>query len=139
MLTQDQIEGGWTELKGKIKSAWGQISDDELREFEGDVDQLVGLIQRQTGRARQEIENRLGELDERFSPMLSRAAETAREYAEKTSQAASDASEKIRQSVAAGHAQAEQMVQQRPLESVAVAFGTGLIAGIIVGLLVRSR
>jgi hypothetical protein len=31
------------------------------------------------------------------------------------------------------------MVRQHPTESVAVAFGAGLVAGIIVGLLTRSR
>ncbi len=34
---EQQIEGGWTELKGKVKETWGEISDDELKAFEGNV------------------------------------------------------------------------------------------------------
>jgi ElaB/YqjD/DUF883 family membrane-anchored ribosome-binding protein len=38
-----------------------------------------------------------------------------------------------------GYAQTERMVQQRPMESLAVGFGAGLITGVIIGLVMRSR
>lgn len=139
MVTQAHIDGGWTELKGKVKEAWGQISGDELREFEGDVDQLVGMIQRKTGEAREEIERRLAELDARFQPMLAQMQQAAREYYEQTMQATGDTVERARREMAARHAQAEELVRQRPFESVAVAFGTGIIAGVVLGLIARSR
>ena len=139
MVNQTQLEGGWTELKGKIKETWGQISGDELTEFEGDVEQLVGMIEQKTGQAREEIERRLRELDDRFRPLLDRAAQTARQYVDQTAQAASDAAGYVRDQVATRHAEAEQMVRRRPMESVAVAFGSGIIAGVVVGLLLRSK
>jgi ElaB/YqjD/DUF883 family membrane-anchored ribosome-binding protein len=37
-----------------------------------------------------------------------------------------------------GYVQTERMIQQRPIESLAVGFGAGLIAGVIIGLVMRS-
>lgn len=141
MLTQHetQIEGGWTELKGKVNQAWGEVTEDELREFQGNVQELIGLIQRKTGETHQQVAKRLQELDEQFAPMLAQAAETARQYVEQTTEAAREAAAQVRQRFAEGHADAQQMVQRRPLESVAVAFGAGVIAGVVVGLALRSR
>ena len=42
-------------------------------------------------------------------------------------------------SVQDGFEQAERTVRQRPVESLAVAFGTGVITGLLVALVVRSR
>ena len=37
-----------------------------------------------------------------------------------------------------GYVQTERMIQQRPLESLAVGFGAGLIAGVVIGLVMRN-
>ncbi len=139
MIAQSQIEGGWTELKGKVKEAWGEINDDELREFEGNIEQLIGLIQRKTGETQQEIQRQLSGLDARFRPMLQQLAEAAREYYEQTLQATGATADQVREQLAARHAQAEQVVRTRPIESVAVAFGAGILAGVVLGLVLRSR
>jgi ElaB/YqjD/DUF883 family membrane-anchored ribosome-binding protein len=34
---------------------------------------------------------------------------------------------------------AQEIVQRRPMESLAVCFGSGLLAGVILGLMMRSR
>ena len=63
----------------------------------------------------------------------------AREYLNQASESTSEVSDQVRERVREGYAGAEQLVQRRPAESLAVAFGTGLIAGVIVGLVLRSR
>lgn len=136
---QAQIEGGWNELKGKVKESWGELSDDELRQFEGDAQQFIGFLQRKTGQAQEQVEKKLAELDARFRPLVGQATAAAQEYLQSGAEAATDAAAYVRDSVAATHAQAEQAVRRRPIESVAVAFGTGIIAGAVVGLLLRQR
>lgn len=128
MLTQEEIRGNWSQLSGKIKEVWGVVTDQELKQVQGNVDQLVGLIQRKTGQSRQEIEQRLGEFGEAASSMAHQATEKIRDTAENVRARAMDT-----------YSTAEHMIRERPTESLAVAFGTGLIAGIIVGLLSRSR
>jgi uncharacterized protein YjbJ (UPF0337 family) len=128
MLTQEELQGNWKQLTGKIKETWGQISDQELKQAQGNVEQLVGLIQQKTGQTRADIENRLHELSEQGASMARHATESARQTAQQ-----------VREQAMRRYSEAEDMVRQHPTESVAVAFGTGLIAGILVGLLTRSR
>ena len=50
-----EIKGNWNELKGKLKSKWGTLTDDDLSYSEGQEDQLVGRIQKKTGQTRQAV------------------------------------------------------------------------------------
>jgi uncharacterized protein YjbJ (UPF0337 family) len=55
-MNWDQIEGKWTEIKGRIRSEYGEITDDELEQAKGDRDQLLGLVQSKYGMAKAEAE-----------------------------------------------------------------------------------
>jgi len=50
-----EIKGNWNELKGKIKQQWGELNDDDLTYQEGKEDELLGRIQKKTGKAKEEI------------------------------------------------------------------------------------
>ncbi len=139
MVTDQEIQGGWNQLKGEAKKRWGQLSEDELLEFEGSTDQFIGLLQRKTGEARDAVQKWVNEMNEQAAPMFDRARQTAAEYADSISHAASDGVERVRENIAAGQTQAARMVRRRPGESVAVAFGAGLVAGVIVAMSMRSR
>jgi uncharacterized protein YjbJ (UPF0337 family) len=57
--TKQKWEGRWDQLKGRVKSLWGDITDDELTQAEGDYDRTVGLIKERTGQTREAIEEQL--------------------------------------------------------------------------------
>ncbi len=59
--TSQKWEGRWDQLKGRVKSAWGELTDDDLSRVEGDYDQMVGLIKERTGKTREEIERVLND------------------------------------------------------------------------------
>ena len=42
MVNQQVLTGKWNEVSGKLKEKWGKLSDDDLRGFNGNVEQLVG-------------------------------------------------------------------------------------------------
>jgi len=50
-----EIKGGWNELKGKIKQAYGDLTDDDLTYEEGKDDELLGKLQQKTGKGRDEL------------------------------------------------------------------------------------
>lgn len=50
-----QVKGGWNELKGKIKQAYGDLTDDDLVREEGRDDEMLGKIQQKTGKSRDEL------------------------------------------------------------------------------------
>jgi uncharacterized protein YjbJ (UPF0337 family) len=139
MTTQEQMFGHWNQLKGKIKEQWGQLTDDELQEVEGQLDQLVGLIQQKTGEGRQHIEWLLNRFSEECGDAFTSASETAREYADQATEALRGAAGQVRERAREHYEDSQDMVRRRPAETVAVAFGTGLLVGVIVGLVVRSK
>ena len=57
------IKGNWNQLKGKVKEAWGDLTDDELTRVEGKRDQLLGLIQKKYGATKKEVEQRLSQYE----------------------------------------------------------------------------
>jgi uncharacterized protein YjbJ (UPF0337 family) len=139
MMNSQTLQGNWNQLKGQVKDRWGQLTDSELTQAEGDFQKLIGLIQRKTGQARDRIESELSRMMEEGAAVGTRATQAVREFAESAGDRAHQAYEQVSEQVRGGYEQAERVVQERPFESLAVAFGTGLIAGVIVGLLARSR
>ncbi len=57
-----RLEGKFDDVKGRIKEAWGVITDDDLNQTEGKWDQVVGAIKQKTGQSADEIEKKLDEL-----------------------------------------------------------------------------
>ncbi|GAB3348548.1 CsbD family protein [Chromohalobacter beijerinckii] len=57
-MNWDQIEGRWTEIKGKAKASWGEMTDDELDQVAGKRDQLIGKLQAKYGITKEEAEKR---------------------------------------------------------------------------------
>ncbi len=139
MITRQELEGKWNDVKGRVQERWGEITDDELQQVRGNTNQLVGVIQQKSGEARSAIEDFLEEVVTGDANAAKRVAETAREYAEKASDAFHEQFGQVSDSVRTGYEQAEGMVRRKPVESVAVAFGAGIITGVVVGLVLKSR
>jgi uncharacterized protein YjbJ (UPF0337 family) len=57
--TGQKWQGRWEQLKGRVKQAWGDLTDDDFTKADGDYDELVGIINEKTGETREEIEKRL--------------------------------------------------------------------------------
>jgi len=51
-MNADILKGKWLQLKGKVRSQWGKLTDDELDQINGDGEQLVGLLQERYGYAK---------------------------------------------------------------------------------------
>jgi uncharacterized protein YjbJ (UPF0337 family) len=56
-----EMKGNWNIAKGKLKKKWANLTDDDLRYVEGSQDELIGRIQKRTGRTREEIEKAMEE------------------------------------------------------------------------------
>lgn len=138
-INQEVLKGDWNRIKGQVHQRWGQVSDNELEEARGNVDELVGLIQQRTGEAREEVESYLADLADGGASAVTRAGEAVRSGAEQIAETAQRVSERTKEAAQSGVSQTEKVIRQRPLESLAVCFGSGLITGVIVGLLVRSK
>ncbi|MEZ4697982.1 MAG: CsbD family protein [Rhodothermales bacterium] len=62
--TGQQVSGNWKQLVGKVKETWGELTDDDLDKFNGQRDQLEGLIEERTGESRAAIRRTIDKLSE---------------------------------------------------------------------------
>lgn len=49
-MNKDTIQGQWEQLKGSVKETWGDLTDDEITQMEGNRQKLFGKIQERYGR-----------------------------------------------------------------------------------------
>ena len=138
MINQATLQGNWNEIKGRLRKRWGQLSNDDVQTFNGNVDQLVGLIQRKTGEARSQVEDYLDELTTKGSATLSEMADNVRDYAQQAGDRIQEGSQQAIETFRDGYEQAEEMIRQRPTESVALCFGIGVFVGLLIGASLRG-
>jgi uncharacterized protein YjbJ (UPF0337 family) len=139
MVNAQTLQGSWNEIKGQLRNRWNQLSGEELGNFDGNVDRLVGLIQRKTGEARSAIESFLEEATSNGSSVISGAMDSARNAAHYASDQVQATTRQAMDTARKGVENAQEMVQRRPIESAAICFGSGLLAGVVIGLAMRSR
>lgn len=138
-MSTTKLQGHWDQITGKVKERWGQISEDELMEFEGDVDQLVGFIELRTTDARETIAEYVDRVIKDCEGPLERIQRETGEYAQRSGEFVAHAYDQVRDGMRQGVEQAAEQVQRRPGSSIGVAFGAGLVAGALVALTLRSR
>lgn len=58
-MNWDIIEGKWTQLKGSVKSKWGDLTDDDLQQISGKQEQLSGKLQERYGWTKEEANKQI--------------------------------------------------------------------------------
>ncbi|MBO9665551.1 MAG: CsbD family protein [Bdellovibrio sp.] len=66
-MNKDTVTGDWKILKGKIKSAWGKLSDDQIESMKGDFSKLEGQIQKAYGLSKEEASKKFTEFKDSLS------------------------------------------------------------------------
>jgi len=66
-MNEDTIAGNWKQFKGKVKEAWGKLTDDDMDVIAGKRDQMVGKIQERYGIAKDEAEKQVTDWETRNS------------------------------------------------------------------------
>jgi uncharacterized protein YjbJ (UPF0337 family) len=57
-----ETEGKWDQARGRVKEAWGALTDDDIDRTEGKKDRLVGVIKEKTGESVDTIERKLRDI-----------------------------------------------------------------------------
>lgn len=66
MLTKQQYETKWGEIKGGVRNLWGQISDEELETAKGNLYEITGLIEERYNESKEDIRSKLQKLVDSF-------------------------------------------------------------------------
>lgn len=70
----NRIEGRWDQLTGRVREAWGKLTDDEIEQVAGKRDRLAGLLKKKYGYAKDEIDQQIDAFAEKYSDQGASAA-----------------------------------------------------------------
>lgn len=62
IMNETTLKGAWNEMKGKIKQAYADLTDDDLTYADGKEDEMWGRIQQKTGKTKDEINKSIADL-----------------------------------------------------------------------------
>jgi uncharacterized protein YjbJ (UPF0337 family) len=139
MVNTQVLQGQWNQVRGQLKKKWSQLTDEDLKLSNGNIDQLVGKIQHKTGEAREAIEQFLDELTSQGASAVSQVAETAGEYGRYAADQVREGYNRISDQLGKQYDSSRDLIRDNPGQSVATAFGVGILLGVVVGLALRSR
>jgi len=57
-----KTEGRFDRIKGRARSIWGDLTDDDFEQARGDTENLIGRIKEKTGETSDDIRRKLNEL-----------------------------------------------------------------------------
>lgn len=60
-MNWDQIQGQWKQAKGRARTQWGDLTDDDLDKIAGKREELVGVLQQRYGMAKEKAEREVDE------------------------------------------------------------------------------
>ena len=149
MVNTQVLQGQWNQVRGQLKKKWGQLTDDDLRFANGNIDQLIGRIQHKTGEAREAVEGFIDELTASGASAVSQVAETAgqlragrggspRQLSARAGQAR-EGYNRISGELERGYEASRDLIRDNPARAVAMGFGVGVLMGVVVGLALRFR
>lgn len=52
---KDKLRGNWNEMKGKMKQAYGSLTDDDLAYERGQEEEFLGKLQQKLGKSKEEL------------------------------------------------------------------------------------
>lgn len=61
MINENILGGKWKMVKGEIQKVWGKLTDDELEQTRGNINQLSGLVQKRYGENQESVRARINE------------------------------------------------------------------------------
>lgn len=82
-MNQSQVSGKWKEIKGEIRKAWGNLTDDEIEQTKGNMESISGLIQQKFGLTKEQASERLNRVYSKFENATENVKDKIRESADR--------------------------------------------------------
>jgi uncharacterized protein YjbJ (UPF0337 family) len=60
-MNQDIAQGKWEQIKGSVKEKWGDLTDDDIAQVNGNAQQMCGVLQEKYGRKREDAEREVND------------------------------------------------------------------------------
>lgn len=139
MISKRMVHGTWHEFVGRLRAKWGQLNADDLENFRGNLESLVGYIERRTGEAPATIMRFLEDLLADGSHQANRLAGLMRDYASQAAETARHGFQSVASRARHSYEGAEHFVQHRPATSVGAAFAAGALFGFVLAMMLGEN
>jgi uncharacterized protein YjbJ (UPF0337 family) len=63
-MNETVMKGKWHQVKGSVKKHWGRLTDDDIKMFLGEGEQLVGRLQERYGYSKERAEREVSDFIE---------------------------------------------------------------------------
>ena len=70
-MNWDQIKADWKDVRGRVRVAWGKLTDDDLEQIRGNRDQLEAAVQKRYGVAKEEAQRQVTEWTHKLKQRIS--------------------------------------------------------------------
>ena len=60
-MNNDQFEGQWKQIKGKVQAKWGKLTDDEVDQADGNREVLEGKLQEKYGHTKEDAKREVND------------------------------------------------------------------------------
>ena len=139
MVSSNELMANWNGIIESLRAKFGNFTRDELARVEGNFEELVKLVQRKSGRSKEQIASFVSDCCESAGTTYGQVANRASHYADAAGEVLRDNYDRVASEAKKGLNYTAQSVGRRPLESLALAVGSGIIAGVLIGLSMSSR
>ncbi|MAT43581.1 MAG: hypothetical protein CL609_14685 [Anaerolineaceae bacterium] len=58
-MNKEILEGKWKQLRGEVQKKWGELTNDDLDQIEGQSTKLAGKLQERYGYSKEEAEREI--------------------------------------------------------------------------------
>jgi uncharacterized protein YjbJ (UPF0337 family) len=143
-MNREVLQGRWLQLSGELKKQWGKLTDDDLKQIEGQRDKLEGILRQRygysTAKAEKEVDSFLEDTESRLSGLrdllrrrISQAQERAQDRAEAVRETVETTAEDVNEQLSmAAPDDVAYTVEEYPWLVVIGAFIIGILIGLIV-------
>jgi uncharacterized protein YjbJ (UPF0337 family) len=76
LVNEKQFKERWKQFKTDVKKEWGQLTDNDLLEAEGDYVKFLGIVQKRYGDQREQVNRWVEEWYELHAPDFSKDTES---------------------------------------------------------------
>jgi len=118
--------GNWEQLKGKIKSEWAELTDDDLKKIEANSQKLYGILEKKYGYTKQVAQKKIEAFIEKFDDL---DKSTFQKEIEQLKSSLSDSAEKINDIVHKNEKKITGPIVKYPLYSIGIAAAIGFTLG----------
>ena len=139
MTMINTIQANWNEFVAAVQKQYTHVTVDDLDSVKGNIKDMVDMIQRKTGQARHEVEAFVASVTANTADAFQQASNKAGEYIHRAGDGVRDAYQYSIDASNDGYQNARKSVRKRPVEAVAIAFGVGIVAGLIAACTIHRK